>query len=217
MEKYWHPNQKILELIENYCKVSKFTNILEVGPGSIPFKLATYFVDNVERENSTILDIDTQRFNFEDGHFDFTYCRHVFEDIQNPDFAFRELQRVSKIGYIETPSPLVECLRQADFTGNYRGYIHHRYIIWSEKDTIFFLPKFPIIEHLNFNEDNLKKLAEEPLNWNNYFFWNSNSKFVIFKHGLNFNIVSEYESLINRAVVASLENNIKFINNLTHS
>lgn len=206
MNKYWAPNSFVIKEIEDYCKINEFKNILEIGPGGIPFSLANYFVDNVERENSFVLDIDTDKFDLPDQHFDFTYCRHVFEDIQNPDFAFKELKRVSKQGYIETPSPLIECIRGVDLAGDHRGYIHHRYIIWNEGNTIHFLPKFPIIEKIEFDEVKLKELAEEPLNWNNYFLWNQESNFIIYKHDYNLDIINGYVDILNQAILKSLEN-----------
>ena len=209
MNKYWVPNKFVIEQIEDYCKINNFEKILEIGPGEKPFSLANHYVDNVERENSFILDIDTDKFDLPDQHFDFTYCRHVFEDIQNPDFAFKELKRVSKQGYIETPSPLVECIRGVDYTSNGRGYIHHRYIIWNEDNKIHFLPKFPIIELLEFDDDALLKLAEEPLNWNNYILWNQDTEFIIYKNGLNLDISNGYNDILNIAISSSLENTKK--------
>lgn len=55
-----------------------------------------------------------------------------WEDIQNPDFAFSEMIRVSKEGFIETPSPLIEVTRNVDandLTRAFCDYIHHRYIV----------------------------------------------------------------------------------------
>ena len=78
---------------------------------------------------------------------DFVYSRHTLEDIQNPDFCMNEIIRISKSGYIETPSPLIETAKGIDAPDkrmNYAGYIHHRYIIWSniEKCEIYILPKY---------------------------------------------------------------------------
>ena len=83
----------------------------------------------------------------------------MLEDIQNPDFALNEITRVTKYGgYIETPSPLIEVTKNVDgsgFSNSYCGYIHHRYIVWSniQKNEIYFLPKYScILDHiLNFH------------------------------------------------------------------
>ena len=41
---------------------------------------------------------------FADSEFDFVYCSHVLEHVDNPEAACRELMRVAKRGYIETPT-----------------------------------------------------------------------------------------------------------------
>lgn len=83
------------------------------------------------------IDIDKDKIPFVDNYFDFVYCRHVLEDIQNPDFAYNEIVRVSKAFYIEIPSPFTEISRviDAEYSFNlynnnlYRGYIHHKHIL----------------------------------------------------------------------------------------
>jgi ubiquinone/menaquinone biosynthesis C-methylase UbiE len=119
--------------------------VLEVGPGVVPFELSTDFIGaNEQITNYCNIDIDKTTFPFETNKFDFVYCRHVLEDIQNPDFALSEIIRVSKYGgYIETPSPLIEVTKNVDgsqLSKFYCGYIHHRYIIWSsiQKNEIYF-------------------------------------------------------------------------------
>lgn len=41
-------------------------------------------------------------------HFDFSFCSHTLEDLRDPIAVCRELVRVSRAGYIETPSRLRE-------------------------------------------------------------------------------------------------------------
>jgi hypothetical protein len=102
------------------------------------------------------------------------------EDIYNPYFAFNEIIRTSTKGYIETPSPLIETSMNVDansLSNVYKGYIHHRYIIWSdiENNVLCVLPKMPIIEHIIFNtikqEQYLNIINNYPILWNNYYFW----------------------------------------------
>ena len=60
--------------------------------------------------------------------------------------AFNEITRVCKTGYIETPSPLIEFSTNVDSGDSpYKGYIHHRYFVWSDikTNTLYFLPKYP--------------------------------------------------------------------------
>ena len=230
---FWSPNTSINKIIENYCLSKNFIKNLEIGPGYIPFKLATHFIGSNEKiANYTDVDIDCESFPFETDFFDFVYCRHVLEDIQNPDFALNEIIRVSKFGaYIETPSPLIEVTKNVDgtaFSEKYCGYIHHRYIVWSsiEKNEIYFLPKYScILDHLLENNDQTNKeicylINNYPVYWNNYFLFTNIKKptIIMYKNGVNFNVkgvsmVEDYLSFVNKAVNETIENTNFFIQN----
>lgn len=87
-------NVDIMKALEQKC--SGLTPILEIGPGTRPFELATHRVDNGstpihDRMTTITMDIDTDRFVETDGFYKFGYCRHVFEDIQNPDFCVQRI------------------------------------------------------------------------------------------------------------------------------
>ncbi len=148
---YWSPIINVINVVEDYCKKHNYKDILEIGPGIIPFSLATKVIGCNERiKNYIDLDIDINKLPFDDKSLDFTYSRHTLEDIQNPDFAMNEIIRVSKSGFIETPSPLIEITKGVDIfpeTNSYAGYCHHRYIVWSdiEKCEIHFLAKYNTI------------------------------------------------------------------------
>ena len=91
------------------------------------------------------------------------------------------MTRTCRSGFIETPSPLVELSNGVDAcTGGsefkYRGYVHHRYIIWTDSDTntLFFLPKMPIVEHLTFSpylQNLINFYLKNEFFWNNYYSW----------------------------------------------
>ena len=186
---YWYPNSIILNAI-----IDKFKNckkVLEIGPGIIPFPLATTTVGfNEKVKNYLDINIEHTPLPFEDLEFDFVYCRHVLEDINYPSFALKEMFRVSKCVYIETPSPMVEISRYIDaernndLHNNLRGYFHHKSFVWSFGDTIYILPKAgAIVEHLELPQELVQKLCfllnNYPIYWNNYFLCEtSNSKIV---------------------------------------
>ena len=181
--KYWAPCSIILDKLGILCK-NGCKQILEVGPGSIPFSYATHLIDknnyNLNNNNIINIDININKIPFTDRFFDFCYSRHTLEDIYNPYFAFIEIVRTSTKGYIETPSPLIEVSMGVDANNLYKfykGYIHHRYIIWSdiENNVLCFLPKMPIIEYIkidkNVQEQYLNIINNYPILWNNYYFW----------------------------------------------
>jgi predicted SAM-dependent methyltransferase len=227
---YWAPNSTIIQMIEKQCEANRHSKILEIGPGKVPFKLATDFIGCNEKITNYIeIDIDNTKFPYDNNSFDFIYCRHVLEDIQNPDFALNEMFRVSKFGgYIETPSPLIEATKNMDAyhgTDKYCGYMHHRYIVWSnmQKNEIYFLPKYScILDHfLNFDDGSNRLIYNlinnYPVYWNNYFLYDNNTKptIVMYKNGVNFgknnNMTEEYIQLVVRAINESIQNTDYFI------
>lgn len=236
INRYWKPNQSIIKIVENICLTNKYQKNLEIGPGIVPFKLATDFIGCNETIKTYVdVDIDKDQFPFENKTFDFIYCRHVLEDIQNSDFAIQEIFRLSKGGgYIETPSPLIEITKGVDanaFTNSYCGYIHHRYIVWSsiERNEIYFLPKYScILDHmLNINDESkyflYHLINNYPVYWNNYFIYDAINKpnVIMYKNGVNFNIknsgmVEEYIALVSRAVNESIQNTNYFIRKYKH-
>ena len=186
---YWGPNKSVISIVENICSINEYKNVLEVGPGHVPFKCATQFIGMNEKLSDYLsVDIDKDVFPFKDAQFDFTYCRHVMEDIQNPDFAISEIIRTSRCGgYIETPSPLIELTKNVDafdFSHLYCGYIHHRYIVWSniQKNEIYFLPKYSFMldQYMKMTEVSAQfihhLINNYPVYWNNYFTFNTQNK-----------------------------------------
>ena len=196
MIKHWAPIPEIRDYLKN--RHSDATSVLEVGPGSIPFPLATHFVDHLHHNpNTVIVDINNTCLPYSYKQFDFVYCRHVLEDIQNPDFAFNELVRVAKSGYIETPSPIVEVTRGVDGGDPfYRGYIHHRSLVWEKDGVLHFLPKFPIIEHLTFQD--MREILKDPYMWNTYYYWDekSNPGCKVLKYDVDYKIHINYQQTI---------------------
>jgi hypothetical protein len=229
INKYWEPIIEVTSFVEKFCKFNIFSNILEIGPGIIQFPLATKFIGcNEKIENYINIDIDVDRLPFEDKILDFVYCRHTLEDIQNPDFVMREIIRVSNSGYIETPSPMVEITKGIDASScssNYSGYVHHRYIVWSdiEKCEIHFLPKYnTIIENFIQFSDTINKMIIDtlnnyPLSWNNYFIWKDKTpKIIMHKIVVNINsenLIEEYSKLIIDAINTCFKNNDYFYEN----
>ena len=191
VNKHWHPIKETHDSLIKFCNNYNYKNILEVGPGMCIFPLSNKFVGYNEKvDNYVSVDIDEEKLPFNNKEFDFIYSRHTLEDIQNPNFAMTEIIRCCKSGYIETPSPLIEVTKGVcGFIGNekYAGYLHHRYIIWSdiEKCEIFFLPKYSNILDNFFIIDNEKEhynlVNNHPIYWNNYFIWKEGNYIKSFK------------------------------------
>ncbi len=70
------------------------------------------------------------RLPFSDHFFDFSICSHTLEDLAEPAPLIRELQRVSRRGYVEVPSRLMEQTRGVrDRACSLLGHPHHHWII----------------------------------------------------------------------------------------
>jgi hypothetical protein len=224
--KHWYPIIKVIETVKKFCIENNYQEILEIGPGKIQFPLANKFIGcNEKISNYIALDLDTTSLPFNNKEIDFIYSRHTMEDIQNPDFSLSEIFRVSKAGYIETPSILAEITKNIDCYDNantYCGYIHHRYVVWSdiENSTIYFLPKYScILDNLEYdNTEIIEYLNSSPIYWNNYFIWkNETPNIVMYKNGVNmgvkYNFVEDYVKILNSGISQYLKNTKYFMDN----
>jgi SAM-dependent methyltransferase len=228
-EHHWKPIESVIDKLIDFCKSNNYKNVVEIGPGNIQFPLAIEFIGHNEKiDNYINIDINETKFPYLDKDIDFIYSRHTMEDLDSPQFAINEIIRCCKSGYIETPSPLIETTKGVD--GNqgglekmYAGYIHHRFIIWSniEKCEIYILPKYnSVIDHflkIDYTELGLDKLIENPIYWNNYFIWKDRiPKVIVYKNNIDINprhFVQEYCQLIQRAINESIQTTDYFLNN----
>jgi len=211
--KYHGPIQKNLNYIESLIKDG--AKVLEIGPGHSPFSKATYFCGWTMEEkgrlpNYKTADASTEKLPYEDKEFDFVYCRHVIEDLWNPVNALKEISRITKAGYIETPSALCEMSKDVDGGTNvpYRGYNHHRYIVWNDRGTLNILPKFPIIEYIKFEEEKLQQLLEDPFNWCTFYHFEKDIKYKLYEMGHEQDFVmfnNSYPLIIKKAMNESIE------------
>lgn len=89
--------------------------VLDVGSGGDPFPFATTLVDRyvdqthhrhapLIRDSRRFVEADIADLPFADDEFEFVYCAHVLEHVPDPIAACRELMRVGRRGYIETPT-----------------------------------------------------------------------------------------------------------------
>ena len=89
--------------------------VLDIGNGGYPFPYATIVADRfLEKSpsryeglvtgNKPFVMADIHDLAFRDKAFDFIYCSHVLELVENPLRACKEIMRVGKRGYIETPT-----------------------------------------------------------------------------------------------------------------
>ena len=119
--------------------------VLDIGCGGYPFPLATHLADHYEGETThrfeklkrdhrpfTICPVEATPFA--EKEFDFIYCSHILEHVDNPAKACEELMRIGKRGYIETPSKVSDVMFNFTKIPN-----HHRWHTHLLGNTLIFL------------------------------------------------------------------------------
>jgi len=103
-------------------EIKKDDYVLEVGGGHNPHKKADVVVDKFSSDNyhrsgdiktyknQVFIEADGENLPFADNEFDYVICNQVLEHVENPQRFLSELSRISKRGYIETPSLIGEYL-----------------------------------------------------------------------------------------------------------
>lgn len=82
------------------------------------------------------------------GKYDFCICTHTLEDIRNPLFVVRQMEKIAEAGYIAVPSKYKELARFEFGSQGHRGYIHHRWIFDVKANRLIGYPKLSIIEYI---------------------------------------------------------------------
>ncbi|HET9149321.1 MAG TPA: methyltransferase domain-containing protein [Alphaproteobacteria bacterium] len=163
--------QNIPEIVR---RALAFERVLDVGGWHCPLNVATHVIDlrdyysrqvhealdpdDPERfraDTWTVHDVCRAPWPFPDNLFEFSVCSHLLEDIADPFTVCRELMRVSKAGYIETPSRDREIFCKARF-GRLRfligkrpevGFAHHRWFVERDGERLIFTAKYPDLTH----------------------------------------------------------------------
>ena len=117
--------------------------VLDVGCGADPFPLATHLSDKSLTDDSErfgpfprtdlpAFECPVEKMPFADKEFDFVYCSHVLEHVDDPAAACRELIRVAKRGYIECPYAWHEIVFHSR---------SHKWLVDHERRTLIFREK----------------------------------------------------------------------------
>jgi hypothetical protein len=183
--------QKNIEAV--VARLKPGDKVLDIGGWGNVFPRANYVIDvgpyetrqrhtNVDKpeqftkETWIERDIcDHQPYPFADKELDFVTCAHTLEDIRDPLWVCAEMIRISKAGYIEVPSRLIETCRGVNRECPV-GYHHHRWLIEIKDRHISFRRKDGVLySHwsLSFPRKFLRSLSDEQriiyLFWENSF------------------------------------------------
>jgi hypothetical protein len=132
--------------------------VLDVGGWASPLPRADWVIDLMPYETRGLYAKpapDAERFSdatwvqadvcdrtpwpFADDQFDFSVCAQTLEDLRDPVWVCSELARVSRAGYVETPSRLEE--QAVGVHGEWAGWTHHRWLVEPEGDGLVFVHK----------------------------------------------------------------------------
>ena len=100
--------------IDNLLQNNTTWNILDIGCGYNASKFAKVICDVQDLSNhyqdKKFIRLAEKKLPFKDKEFDFVVASHVMEHVEDIDFFIKELERVSKKGYIELPTMLEDNL-----------------------------------------------------------------------------------------------------------
>lgn len=177
--------------------------VLDVGGWACPFNRANWIIDSGSYETRGYYEkigmpksqggekeyfskeswierdfCDREPWPFEDNFFDFSICSHTLEDIRDPLYVCSELIRVSKRGYIEVPSRLIETCRGVE-SDSIVGLSHHRWLVDVSDNHIQFTMKYHMIHGdilLSFPPQFVKTISLDKTI--SYLFWDSEFSFA---------------------------------------
>jgi len=152
--------------------------VLEVGPGHAPFHRADYIVDfvavDVRPAGFTSAIWRTEKLPFEDKSFDFVVCKTRWEDMYDPfplcagDVTGGQGRVISK----RRPRSPKLCRGVDGITRrNIAGITITGFWCGRPTTSFRFVSKYPIIEHMDFSDDELAERLHAPKYWNTHHLW----------------------------------------------
>ena len=127
-------------------KIHRQDLVIDIGSGDKPFWRADVFFDNLDLKDDqrftqvpTVTELgmfvggDIHTMPFKDTAFDFSFCSHVLEHIENPALAIQEITRISKRGYIEVPNGITDSIRPFS-THLWFIYLNGKKLVFMKKD-----------------------------------------------------------------------------------
>mgnify|MGYP001473969213 FL=1 len=100
--------------IDNLLQNNTTWNILDIGCGYNANKFAKVICDVQDLSNhyqdKKFIRLTEKKLPFKDKEFDFVVASHVMEHVEDIEFFIKELERVSKKGYVELPTMLEDNL-----------------------------------------------------------------------------------------------------------
>jgi SAM-dependent methyltransferase len=120
------------------ARLSSSARVLDIGSGHNPWFRSNVLLDRYTKDDTErcgpiqigrreFVEGDATDLPFPDKSFDFVYCSHIAEHIEDIGRFFQEIQRVGRAGYIETPNHLWEQMV---------GTTTHTWALWAEGNVL---------------------------------------------------------------------------------
>ncbi|MFC1646674.1 class I SAM-dependent methyltransferase [Patescibacteria group bacterium] len=126
-------------------KINRSDLVLDIGSGDKPFWRADVYVDKLSLDNSQrttgektihgiglFIDSDVINLPFKDKVFDFSFCSHLLEHVEDPALVIKEITRISKRGYLEVPNGICESIVPFD---------SHLWFVYTDNNKLVFIRK----------------------------------------------------------------------------
>ncbi|MCX6150416.1 MAG: class I SAM-dependent methyltransferase [Ignavibacteriales bacterium] len=140
-------SEKKIDYQNRFVKFDIKTNskVLDIGSGGEPFPHATFLIDRfpgktqhryneLKTDNLPFSVGSVEDLPYKNKSFDFVYCAHVLEHVENPAKALNEIQRIGQSGYIEVPT------KMSDIVFNFAKLKHfHKWHITKAGNTLIFV------------------------------------------------------------------------------
>lgn len=167
--------------------IAKNELVIDIGSGDKPFWRADVFLDDLDMGNDQRIS-GTKTINslgyfvngnilktkFKKKAFDFSYCSHLLEHVTDPDKAIKEIERISKRGYIEVPNGLNELIKP---------FHSHLWLIFHQNGQLIFIRKSNVLHDVL--TENSKEYGDLMNRSNNpfiTFFWEKHIPHIIIKN-----------------------------------
>jgi ubiquinone/menaquinone biosynthesis C-methylase UbiE len=166
-------------------KIKKEELVIDIGSGDKPFWRADVFLDKLSLGNAqrsthkdtissmgVFVDGDCSNMPFKNKAFDFSYCAHLLEHVEDPQKAIKEIERISERGYIEVPNAVSEVIQP---------FSPHLWLVLLDKDKLIFIRKDKFL-HTAFcsNSLNYQYLQRKMKNPFIQYFWKDNIKCEVY-------------------------------------
>ena len=159
-------SNEISEII--LSRLDSNSRVLDVGGARYPWFRANYILDKriydqkvgpiafagreekeyFSRDTWVSIDFYDLPWPFEDKFFDFSLCMGTLEDVRDPVVLCKEIQRVSKAGYISMPTRAAESqigVSTHPASNQLYGYFHHRWNVEIINTKLVFKQKTPLL------------------------------------------------------------------------